>query len=882
MNGETFQIITITQRRSFWFMKQGGLFFLTCVCIIAITCLLLAHPARAQLADAFADGDFTQNPAWSGDNAKFLVNSGKLKLQATAVADNAFLSTPSQAIHSGSWEFYLQMDFTPSSTNYAKVYLVADHSNLVMPLNGYFIKAGNTAREVSLYRQNGSVETRIIDGLDDRINQSIVKVKIKVIRSVSGNWQLFLDVGPSGNYVLEGSFTDTSLTVSNYFGVQCIYTATRSDKFWFDDFIVSGVPVPDNTPPFIQSVSVVSQNEVIVKFSEPLDFSTAQTAVNYSILNFTGISSAIVQPDQRSVSITLPIRLVNGVGYALQVSGVKDLAGNQMNSSVNDIMFFQSSPSHYKDLIFTEVFPDPSPQVGLPVAEFVEIYNRSPEPFNLAGWKLSDGTSTAIFGTQIILPGEYCIVAASATPFISYGKVIGLSNFPTLNNENDRVILKDPDNHTIDSINYFTSWYRNEDKQEGGWSLELIDPANLCGEEDNWVASDDSKGGTPGRQNSVFANKPDLTPPELIEVFTESPRQLIIKFNEKLESPTNSEFALSPPISISHIAFTDLALRSFYVMLSSELVPGQTYTLKASGIRDCAGNATAPTEFDFGLPEQATSKDIVINEILFNPRAGGNDFVELYNQSGKYLDLKGWRLGNYQQGVITNQSILFSSNQLLAPHTFAVATVDREVLLLQYPASNRSRLYKCSIPSMPDDEGSIALVDETGRLIDQVSYFREWHSPFIKDDEGVSLERIVADAASNDPANWTSASSSTGYATPGFVNSQKRDDVSQPGEVFVTPEIFSPGSGLNEFAQINYRFEQGGWIATVEVFDQQGHRLKRVADNELLGPSGFFRWDGDRDDGARARRGYYVVQFEVFNATGEVRTYLRRMVIASP
>ncbi|MDZ7651003.1 MAG: hypothetical protein U5K54_29870 [Cytophagales bacterium] len=44
----------------------------------------------------------------------------------------------------------------------------------------------------------------------------------------------------------------------------------------------------------------------------------------------------------------------------------------------------------------------------------------------------------------------------------------------------------------IDSVNYKTNWYRNDDKQEGGWSLELIDPNNICGDETNWSACEES------------------------------------------------------------------------------------------------------------------------------------------------------------------------------------------------------------------------------------------------------------------------------------------------------------------------------------------------------------------------------------------------------
>ncbi|HPA31685.1 MAG TPA: hypothetical protein PLV14_08820, partial [Bacteroidia bacterium] len=41
----------------------------------------------AQITDNFSDGDFTANPAWSGDNSQFIVNaSQQLQLNSTGAA----------------------------------------------------------------------------------------------------------------------------------------------------------------------------------------------------------------------------------------------------------------------------------------------------------------------------------------------------------------------------------------------------------------------------------------------------------------------------------------------------------------------------------------------------------------------------------------------------------------------------------------------------------------------------------------------------------------------------------------------------------------------------------------------------------------------------
>jgi hypothetical protein len=155
------------------------------------------------------------------------------------------------------------------------------------------------------------------------------------------------------------------------------------------------------------------------------------------------------------------------------------------------------------------------------------------------------------------------------------------------------------------------------------------------------------------------------------------------------------------------------------------------------------------------------------------------------------------------------------------------------------------------------------------------------HSVFIKDDEGVSLERISATNSLSDQ-NWKSASSAVGFATPGYVNSNVLPESSITSEILkVEPEIFNPLGGQNNFALIHYNFEQGGRVANVKVFDSQGHPIKELANNDVVGTTGFYRWDGDRDDGTKANIGYYMIWFETFDDKGSIQNYQARVAIAA-
>lgn len=853
--------------------------------IITITTLLFSTlVCSAQFVDDFSDGDYANNPVWTTDNTGNWVVVGS-QLRSNSGTNNAtfLLTTPSTQALTAQWEFYVNLQFNTSSANLVDVYVTSSNAAMTTA-NGYFVRIGGTPDEISLYKSTGGVNSILINGTDGITNTSNSTLKIKVTRDASNLWKLERDIAGTGNsYISEGTAVDNSFTTSSFFGIRITQsTASFFNKHFFDDFYVGPI-ILDNIPPVLNALSVVSSTELNLLFNENLDPSSAQLASNYSVDNGIGNpASAILLADQKTVKLLFGKAFTNGIQNQITLSGVKDLTGNVMTNTTRNFLFFQAIPTKNKDLIITEIFTDPNPQIGLPDAEYIEIYNRSKNPIDLSGWKLSDASSTAIFPTQIILPNEYWIVTSSTSvsKFSSFGKTIGLANFPTLNNDTDVLTLKTA--ATIDSVNYNLTWYKDEDKQSGGWSLELIDSENTCGESNNWAASIDSKGGTPGKQNSVFANKPDLTGPKLLTVVP-SQNGLILSFDEKLEKPLGTvSFLIDPSIDVFKYNFNNSALREIKVELSQSLVLRQLYSIQVSDLRDCAGNFIEAdfNKVSFALPEVADSLDIVINEILFNPRPGGVDFVEVFNQSPKFIDLKGFTIANFENGMIKNPKTI-SSNFILAPRSFIAFTSNPTDLKTYYLQGIEKNFFEFNVPSFNDDEGSVALVTEKGKIVDYVFYSDQYHSPFLKDKEGVSLERISIAQNSNDPSNWKSASSTSGFATPGYLNSNSRPESAvDENAVQIDPVVFSPSQPGQDFSKINYRFNQSGFVANVKILDQAGRLIKTIANNETLGFEGFYRWDGDRDDGSKARLGYYVMWFEVFDLSGAIRSFRKRVVIA--
>jgi glycosyltransferase involved in cell wall biosynthesis len=228
-----------------------------------------------------------------------------------------------------------------------------------------------------------------------------------------------------------------------------------------------------------------------------------------------------------------------------------------------------------------------------------------------------------------------------------------------------------------------------------------------CGEEDNWIAAETPAGGTPGHRNSVFANKPDLIGPEWLELFPLNANEIQLTFSEKLDKNISAKyFSMSPLLEIKEVTFPDQTLRTLSVSLQDSMKRNTTYSLRIEQIRDCNQNQIIPMSRNVGSIEPADSLDVVINEILFNPRPGGVDFVEVVNASAHFIDTRNWSIATASQGP----AVLSGSHRLLAPGEFAVYTSDPTAIQGQYPSANTSVLYHVTLPALSDDDKYFAYV----------------------------------------------------------------------------------------------------------------------------------------------------------------------------
>ena len=139
----------------------------------------------------------------------------------------------------------------------------------------------------------------------------------------------------------------------------------------------------------------------------------------------------------------------------------------------------------------------------------------------------------------------------------------------------------------------------------------------------------------------------------------------------------------------------------------------------------------------------------------------------------------------------------------------------------------------------------------------------------MRDTEGVSLERISPDAASDDAGNWLSGVSVTGFATPGYKNASFIESIMGSDDISLRTEIFTPnGDGVDDQLIIDFNLEENGLLARARIFNDQGHLVKDLVNNVTIDSDGFLTWDGSNNDGGLSRMGVYILQVEVFNSSG--------------
>lgn len=539
-------------------------------------------------------------------------------------------------------------------------------------------------------------------------------------------------------------------------------------------------------------------------------------------------------------------------------------------------------------VVIHEIMADPTPVIGLPNTEYIELRNTTQQPINLLRWKIDNGSTTSTISSPYILEPDSVVLLCARTQLVGFSdikNVIGLTSFPSINNDGDLITLKNAEGKTIHAIAFETSWYNNTIKANGGWSLEMIDALQPCSL-NNWSASINTKGGTPGQKNSIMNKLKNIEVPLLLQSTALDATTLVLQFNMPLDSQSLS--------NISHYTISDdnISIRSANpipplfnatsLYLNSKLDSIRVYNIEANNIYWCDKNNTTSFSIKTGLPKYPEKGDVVFNELLFDPEPGGSDFIEIINTSNAIINVKHLKLSNRNSdGSINASTHTYENNFNLFPFEPVVFITDTTHLMKKWSNTKKKlALLMKSIPSMPDDNGNILLLNYAGSIIDEVHYDKYMHYPLLRNKEGVSLEKINYNIPSLQKDNWHSASASANYATPTTINSQYKNQIESKSWIQIDQNVIHPdNNGLHDFLQINYQFDEPGTLLTVYLFNQQGEKIVTILNNLLCGRNGQYNWNGLNNQSNYLATGIYLLVAEAFHLNGKRKLYKKVIAV---
>jgi len=779
------------------------------------------------------------------------------------------------------WRFRVRHGYNPSSSNNWSVILVSDSEPdkeiAGGTLNGIVLGVNITGYDdtLKLWKQiDGSLSLILSTNINWQNNVGPDQAPlICVERDTDGNWNIYFETEGDEAYLIGKGFDECCLN-SEYWGVLYNYTSSCDQLLWIDDIEISGCFEEDHIPPEIALAEFISNRTIRLSFNESIRESQVSLN-NFIVYPDADRPESIVFINQHTIDLSFNFPFINKNIYNLKAAGICDNNGNCADSmNINILLAYPE----WGDLVITEIMADPDPGVGLPEYEYIEILNRSLYPINLRSLSLNNGSNQSQFPDSIISPGSFLMICDldDINKFDSAIPLLGLRSMPALNNLSDFIFLCDTLSGTIHGLEYDKSWFNNQLKIDGGWSLEMIDTDFPFAGSGNWTFSIDSKGGTPGCPNSVFKTWPDLKQPFIENCYTLSPSSIIIDFSEPVtdlhRKRQNIQIA---GLEVNTVLKMDSLRRSYILEFDKDLEVGTIYTLDIQDTYDYGANILSPGFCHFGLVQKPVPGDLIINEIMFEPLPGGSEYVEFYNRSDKIIDA-----GLLQILAINLQSMDTGSVTLLSdiprcifPGDYFVISKEKAAVLESYFNSDPLSIYEISnLTALPDTKGRIILMRRDLTIIDELSYYDDYHMDMLSGTAGVSLERINTEVSANKASNWHSATGFSGWGTPGMQNSVSDRLISERESSLVlsSTKITPDNDGLEDYLTIYLNMEDGEWIVDIIIYNDSGYRVNYLCENISAFGKEMFIWEGTDKNNNLLPGGIYIVFVRAVSSEGMV------------
>lgn len=776
--------------------------------LLLILAFLLPVCAFSQLQEPFDGPEITSANPWRGDLVCFVIDNGWLVSCADPARGSVSLEIPITYSATMQWELCVGMDFIPSDRNHVRFHVFQDNQSISGLKADYYIQIGSNKKTITLRRQ---VETEkkpkvLIEKVLEDLTKEVT-MQIKLTLNDRKDWSLYVLESDGDGYVLIGSCESkvSSSCKGGDLRLECRYTKTRVNGFGFTHVSVS------------QEISSEPERP-----SEP-DV-PEEKPVSPQLIAIQPFSVSVFQLRYDSpVNIEDAVFSISGMGEASRIVYADETKAN-VNISFDEELDlgveYHLSCSGLKDAKGNEMPDD--------VATILLEYEEDPD--------IPDVPETP--ETPSLPFGSIRINEVMADPK-------GQTAFP----ETEYVELHNTTEETI-SLKGWMFLY-------GAKSTELT-AASL--EADGYIVLYRS-----GRDIHIDDSGQDMP---------------LDKFPASLAN-TGKELALFDPSGkeIDRIAYEkakagiawERSEIGFY--LSTDERGGTPGSANSSPDDEPEDPDRPDTPHKPGIPTDiiVLPNEIVFNELLPNPYPEGSEYIELYNRSDRALPLAGLSVATRKSdGTLSTHYPLSSIVSPVEPQDYALLTKSIEGVSDFYLVSSPDALHELKLPVLANTSATLVLFrTEDEVMIDEIRYTSKWHAPSVKNEKGIALERINPDSDTQDEMNWTSASATAGYGTPGYRNSQygKQDE----GEVTgIESPVYSEAT--KEYT-ISYHLDESGYTCRAWIFDISGRRISEVVNHDLLGIEGELAWNGLAVNGSKVRTGVYIFYAELVHPQGKIERY---------
>ena len=526
--------------------------------------------------------------------------------------------------------------------------------------------------------------------------------------------------------------------------------SSSSGQISIDDIRYTQAYIPPK--PLVVSMHSLKNDSLFVEFSDTV--SSCELLIN-------GVGAKVKAVNPITIYALLPKNWCGNGTVTIQ----NTLANSGMILKDTSFTIVHTKSPRNTDIIITELMVQTSNNFGAYPFEYIELYNRSECPIHMKNTNIIINNNSTAIPDFIIYPHTHVVICKNAglktTEF-----VIVVPSLPSLPNTQGHVALN-YSGHTLASVFYHNSWYKNNFKTSGGWSLEKIDYNNFSESSYNWKASENITGGSPGFYNSVYNYMPENEPLSVISMHVEK------DFTCKIIVSKNICISSLKELKISNNTILDIrphnnTMHEYIVQVNKKFEAGIVYELYHNNCVDLQGNAHELT-YSFALYDtlQSTHK-LVIHEILSNPNIGDSEFIELYNASDYYYNLHDIYLARMLHGEYTQIHRAAEHPTMLPPKGFAVISKNAEQWKELSPCKTEAVFSNVkSLPTLPQSEGIVVVLNQFGEAIDIVHYNASMHKPTLETTRGVSLERVSVWGDSNAQTNWKSTFYNGKNVSPG-------------------------------------------------------------------------------------------------------------------